>query len=127
MKDMLADYRSYTVATYQEKGVGHYIHGANQILDKSIYPYQTIKRYLGYIDRAYAAIADVKISDLTRYEQLRTRIMREAIVYRYLEIYLYPETFSETELAAAKTQLIKDCYTAGIGAAAEHSAIGNLF
>ncbi len=127
MKDMLADYRSYTVATYREKNVGHYIHGANQIRDTKIYPYQTIKHYLDYIDRAYAAIADVKVSDPERYEQLHTRIMREGIVYRYLEIYLYPETFSETEMAAAKTQLIKDCYTAGIGAAYEHVDIGNLF
>ena len=119
MKKMYSEYRSYMKYLYEVKNLGYYIHGAAQYATAEAWPYQRIQGFLSCIDEAFAAIEPLQSSDPDRYETLHTRILREEITYRYLELYIYPGTFSTDAYSAAINQLLLDCYTAGITEGAE--------
>ena len=126
MKKMYSEYRSYMKYLYEVKNLGYYIHGAAQYATAEAWPYQRIQGFLSCIDEAFAAIEPLQSSDPDRYETLHTRILREEITYRYLELYIYPGTFSTDAYSAAMNQLLLDCYTAGITEGAEHVSIAEF-
>ncbi|MBO5479861.1 MAG: DUF4838 domain-containing protein, partial [Clostridia bacterium] len=93
----------------------------------SLYPYQTIQHYLGYIERAYESIEALKITNKELYQTLSIRIKRESIPWRWLELKFYPSYFSYELLKETQQQFLFDCREVGISQSYEHSDIGGLF
>ena len=120
------DYRSYMYYLYFEKNQVYYIHGASEYTNRNNYPLGKIKYYLSFIDRAYRDIESLK-NNSAEYDKYYTRILRESITWRYLEEYLFPETFSSDMYAEVRKQLLKDCYKCGITTGVEHGTIADMF
>lgn len=69
---------------------------------------RTLKKYLSYIDEAYAAIEKYKTDDPERYESVRKRILTESIFPRYALLDFYAGHYSSDELADARESFIAD-------------------
>lgn len=102
------------------------INTASSVAAKN-YPLGTIMKFKKYIDEAFKAIEGLKLTNPAEYEILYTNILRESLTWRYLEIKLYPSSWSGEELKVVQKQFIADCNTAGITQAFEHSSINQIF
>lgn len=126
MLEFYNDYRAYMYYLYNEKNQVFYIHGAPEYTSASNYPIGKIKYYLSFVDKAYQDIESLK-SDPAEYDKYYTRILREGITWRYLEQYLFPETFSADAYAETRKQILADCYKCGITTGIEHGNIADMF
>ena len=111
---------------YEVKNQVYYIHGASEYTNRNNYPLGKIRYYLSFIDKAYQDIEQLK-GDAAEYDKYYTRILRESITWRYLEEYLFPETFSAEMYQEVRKQLLKDCYKCGITTGVEHGNIADMF
>lgn len=91
------------------------------------YPLGVIKKFQAYIEQAYRDIETYRQTDKELYEVLSTNILRESLTWRYLEIKLYPSSWSGEELKNVQSQFLTDCATASLTEAFEHSNIAQLF
>ena len=81
------------------------------------WPEQLLNSWMEYIDEAYKLAGDDA--------GLRTKILRESIFVRYLQLKLYITDGEDVE--GLRAQFIKDAMMCGIEKASEHKAITATF
>ena len=82
-----ASYNCYLTTAHKQA----YMRNQYGFYSEKFYPYQRLKAFLSYIDRAYEDIKYLKYENEELYEKLYTRITLESIPYRYMIITLYPK------------------------------------
>ena len=91
------------------------------------WPFKTVQRFLGFIDKAYEAIAPLKVSDPVRYEKLYNRILRESVTYKHLQLQIYPMYFSVNELENMKREFLAICQQTGVNYYNEWNKVEALY
>lgn len=85
----------------------------NVVAKQSCWTYRTLTNYLGYIDEAYAAIADYEWRDLDTYNILKEHIMIESMFPRYAILTLYDGMLASNTLTEMRLAFINDCNKLG--------------
>lgn len=124
MAEMYADYRGYMLWQINEK---NNIGKPTLFFNKATYPYDRIRKFQDYVNRALAAIEPLKAQDSEAYQNLYKRILRERITWDYLMASLHTDKFSLAELERLQRKVISDAQTSGISQASEHNTVDNLF
>ena len=78
------------------------------------WPWEKLEKWRSLIDRAYRDLAAAERGDPNLYRELKKHVLIESIDYRYLQIELYPERFTERELNELKQQTVKDIHEIGM-------------
>lgn len=112
---------------YMEDSLGYNGNKFNSSLNQKYWPKNVLDGFLAEIDRAYADIEPLKISDPEKYEKLYWRINRESITFRYALINLYAGNYTQSELLRMKTEFRADAESIGINYYKEVGPIGNLW
>lgn len=127
MKEMYKEYRTHMAYLATVNKVGTTINTSLNVVTQKNWPYEKLLSFLDYIDRAYAAIDNLRIVNPETYSKLYDRINIESFSYRYLLYKLYPDTFDYDTLSALQTELINEARNAGVTEAKEHGDISGLF
>lgn len=128
MKKMLNEYRAYFLYLHEEFGFKGGIGDLNNLFKTTTHwPYMRIQRFLDYIDMAYNEIEPLKTTDPERYQTLYTRIKRESLTWRYLELSIYPSTYDSATLEIMQSGLLADCIACGLTQCRENTSIQYLF
>lgn len=93
------------------------------ITDSSLWPAPVLEKWLGYIEEAYAAIEQLKMTDGNLYETLEKHIRQESISIRYLDIAIYKRV-GNLEL---KNKFRDDCTELNITERDENNRISVLY
>lgn len=127
MNEMYDAYRAHMSYIRETNGtVGNSNHG-NAYRTQQNFPYGVIQSFIGYIDKAYAAIEPLKRRDAEQYEQIALRLQREAVTWEYLDWKLYPAYYSTEQLDAVKNNWWLNAIEAGINRYGERKDIMLMF
>lgn len=128
LRKLFDEYRAYFCYLHEEFGFKGGIGDLPNLFKTSEHwPYMRIQRFLDYIDMAYNAIEPLKTTDPEKYELLYTRIKRESVSWRYLELAIYPDTYDTVTLEYKQNELINDCISVGLTYSREKTPIQYLF
>ena len=128
MKKFFNEYRAYFCYLREEFGFKGGIGDLpNLFKTPKHWPYMRIQRFLDYIDMAYNEIEPLKTSDPEKYAILYSRINKESLTWRYLEVAIYPETYDTVTLELVQSELVADCISCGLTKSNEYQAIQDLF
>ena len=87
----------------------------------------TMQKYLEYIDRAYAVIAETYAEDSALSAALNVRVNLESIFPRYILCQYYANNYGEAKKAEMRESFKADCTSLGITRHWEHSEISGLW
>ena len=115
--DELVTHMRYLEATDEEITGSIYL----KIESPKYWPYQTLNKWLGYIDQAYKAIEKYKYSDPELYQMLHDHINLESIFPRFAIIRNYSGKFSDQQLLQMRISFKQDCNALGVTMLRENS------
>lgn len=127
MREMYDFYNEYFAYLAAEKGYVGDLVATTSVVNTTMWPYNTVQKFLSYTDRAFEAILPIKSVDPALYTKLYDRINLETISYRYLTYELYPSMFTSSALEDYKNRLYGDCLSLGLSNYSEGSGIGSYF
>lgn len=115
--DELQAHMRYLEAAYPEQLTGY----IRDPLERSEYwPKRMIDGWMGLINEGYAAIADLAITNPTRYNVLSTHLKLESIFPRYVLCTMYDNLYPTSELYAMRKSFKEDCDSLNIHYFKEH-------
>ncbi len=85
-----------------------------EIASLQYWPKETLQKWMGYIDEAYASIEKYKETDKELYEVLHKHILQESIFLRYALLELHFGSYHADELNTLRRQFKSDCEMLGI-------------
>lgn len=128
MRQMYDEYRAYmNWLRVEKRHMGNNSSTVSVMKDAKSVPYRRVREFLSMIDEAYSAIAPLEQSNPVLYEKLNLRILKESITWRYVELIIYPDSYSQDMLREKQKEFVTDALKAGIALHAELSAMSNLF
>lgn len=123
--EQLSTYLTYLEQEYPAQLTGRIY--CNAYADGKYWPKQLLETYLSYIDEAYAAIEDLKVTNPDKYEVYRKNICRESIFPRFAMISSYSGLFTETVLHEMQVSFKADCAELGITKVKEGTSLDATF
>lgn len=103
---------------------GNYIGGIySAINDSSLWNEGLVSAFRKTFDEAYSSIEKTRLLDLTRYEEIYSRLKKIEVTVLFLELSYYQSYFSESEIEQKKNDFEKYCKQLGMNKTSEG---GNL-
>jgi hypothetical protein len=90
------------------------------------FPYNVVKQWLGYTERAYKAIEGLKESDPKYYQACYDHICTESVTARYLLILFHEGTMSPERLAKEKASFKEDVIRLNFTEYSQHNNIMDM-
>lgn len=90
------------------------------------FPYNVVKQWLGFVDRAYEAIEPLKTTNPVYYQQCYDHICTESITARYLLIKFHESSISAERLAKERASFKEDVTRLNITEYAQHQPMSDL-
>ncbi len=122
--DELQAHLGYLSQTYPVQLNGYI---REEIASLQYWPKETLQRWMGYIDEAYAAIEQYKDTDPALYESLYDHILQESIFPRYALLELHFGSYHAEELNTLRRQFKSDCEKLGVNNISEWVPISTVF
>ncbi len=122
--DELQAHMSYLAAAYPVQLNGYI---REEISSMEYWPKETLQRWEGYLEQAYAAIEKYRDTNPELYQVLYKHILQESIFPRYALLELHFGNYRADELLSLRKQFKSDCETLGVTNISEWISISTVF
>lgn len=97
--DCIKEYRAFLTEHYKmiHKTQDYKGHSHCGVTRRYNFPFESIQRIENIFQKGYEAIEKVQEKDPTRYANLKMRLDRESLFYRFMKVAFYPEHYTNEE------------------------------